>query len=253
MARKTKYSEYYKQYQRKVSALRKQGIELLNSDVFQSEKTLRRWGISGKDLARSTRYLKQHLKTLEKHEAVDVSTGEILTVGEIKKMKASERAKRGAKTRKANKEAERAFWSGETDVHLNTPQMGDIVTSNVYDELIAKITTPVATDTVFGSKRKSENIRMSVNAQSYLHKLFTDAINEVGTQVLGERLEKNADIIEQDIEYILNASKGVELSSALHRVAVVIKGGNLEEYEKALINQEQELGTSWDVNDQYYE
>lgn len=253
MARKTKYSEYYKQYQRKVSALRKQGIELRYPEVYQTEKTLRRWGIKGKELSKITRDLKKQLKTFSKHEAIDISTGEILTVGELKKSKASERAKRGAKTRKANKEAERAFWSVETELHLNTPQMGDIVTSNVYEELISKIQSPVDTDTVFGSKRKSENIRMSENAQNYLQMLFSKALKEYGSQTLGERLEKYADIIEQDIDYILNASKGVELSSALHRVAVVIKGGNLDEYEKERINQEQELGTSWDVNDYYYE
>ena len=66
---KSKYSQYYKQYQRKISALRKQNIELRGANVYQTESQLRKWGIKGRDLAKITRQLKTDIKNLAKHEA----------------------------------------------------------------------------------------------------------------------------------------------------------------------------------------
>ena len=170
---KSKYSQYYKQYQSKISALRKQNIELRGANVYQTETQLRKWGIQGRDLAKITRQLKSDIKNLGKQEAFSTVTGEILTVEKLKHEQASERAKRGAETRKRNKESAREFWTTDNqptthdlngEYHLNQPQLGDITNSNFVAEFLSRITSPIPTETIYGKKRKNANIERAQEA-----------------------------------------------------------------------------------------
>lgn len=259
---KSKYSEYYKQYQRKVSALRKQNIELRGANVYQTESQLRKWGIQGRDLAKITRQLKADIKNLAKQEAFSTVTGEISTVGDLKHERVSERAKRSAETRKRNKESARVFWSTDKQLtthsldgerHLNQPQLGDITKDNFIEEFLNRITTPVPTQLIYGNRRRRENIKRSEEAQSVLLTLFREAISKDGDIVVGEGLANNWEAVKHHIEVILTDSKGVNVASSLEAIGEIISGRDLSIAERDALNTEQENMFSWDVDDNTYE
>lgn len=259
---KSKYSQYYKQYQRKISALRKQNIELLGANVYQTETKLRKWGIQGRDLARITRQLKADVKNLSKQEAYSTETGEISTVGALKHSLASERAKRAAETRNRNKKSAREFWTTDKqptthgldgEYHLNQPQLGDISNQHFVDDFLIRITSPVPTETIYGNRRKRANIEMAQEAQSSLLKLYLSAIDKDGEIAVGERLANNWDAIKLHLEVILTDSKGVNVASSLEAIGEIISGRTLSVVERDSLNNEQESLYSWDIEDNTYE
>lgn len=267
---KSKYSQYYKQYQRKISALRKQNIELLGANVYQTESQLRKWGIQGRDLAKITRQLKSDIKNLSKQEAYSTATGEISTVGSLKHVLASERAKRGAETRKRNKKSAQEFWSTDkhpttkdlkNDVHLRKlsgtklkqPQLGDISNQHFVDDFLSRITAPVPTETAYGNRRKRANIEMAEEAQSALLSLYYSTIDKDGEIAVGERLANNWDAIKLHLEVVLTDSKGVNVASSLEAIGEIISGRTLSVVERDALNNEQESLYSWDIEDNTYE
>lgn len=267
---KSKYSQYYKQYQRKVSALRKQNIELRGANVYQTESQLRKWGIQGRDLSKITRQLKSDIKNLSKQEAYSTVTGEISTVGVLKHELASERAKRGAETRKRNKKSAHEFWSTDkqpttkdlkNNVHLRKPsgtklkqpQLGDISNQHFVDDFLIRITTPVPTETIYGNRRKRVNIEMAQEAQSSLLELYRSTIDKDGEIVVGERLANNWDVIKLHLEVVLTDSKGVNVASSLEAIGEIISGRTLSVVERDALNDEQESLYSWDIEDNVYE
>lgn len=259
---KSKYSQYYKQYQRKVSALRKRNIELRGANVYQTESQLRKWGIQGRDLAKITRQLKADIKNLAKQEAYSTETGEISTVGALKHALASERAKRSAETRRRNKESAKKFWTTDIQptthdlkntVHLKQPQLGDMANQNFIDDFLARITSPVPTETIYGIRRKRANIEMAQEAQSALLELYRNTIKKDGEIAVGERLANNWDVIKIHLEVVLTDSKGVNVASSLEAIGEIISGRTLSVVERDSLNNEQESLYSWDIEDNTYE
>lgn len=259
---KSKYSLYYKQYQRKISALRKQNIELRGANVYQTESQLRKWGIQGRDLAKITRQLKADIKNLSKQEAYSTATGEISTVEKLKHELASERGKRSAETRKRNKKAEKEFWSTDKQptihdlkhpVHLKQPQAGDMTIQHFVDDFLVRIITPAPIETLYGNRRKRANIERAEEAQSALLTLFHSTVNKDGLIVVGERLANNWDAIKLHLEVVLTDSKGVNVASSLEAIGEIISGRTLSVVERDALNDEQESLYSWDIEDNTYE
>lgn len=267
---KSKYTQYYKQYQRKVSALRKQNIELRGANVYQTESQLRKWGIQGSDLAKITRQLKSDIKNLSKQEAYSTETGEISTVHVLKHELASGRAKRGAETRKRNKQSAQEYWSTDkhpttkdlnnnvhlrkpSDTKLKQPQLGDISNQHFIDDFLIRITTPIPTETIYGNSRKRANIEMAQEAQSALLELYLSAIDKDGEIAVGERLANNWDAIKLHLEVVLTDSKGVNVASSLEAIGGIISGRTLSVLERDALNDEQETLYSWDIEDNTYE
>lgn len=259
---RSKYSQYYKQYQRKISALRKQNIELRGANVYQTETQLRKWGVQGRDFAKITRQLKTDIKNLSKQEAYSTETGEISTVGALKHELASERAKRSAETRKRNKQSAQEFWSTDkqptthdlkNQVHLKQPQLGDMTNQHFVDDFLARITAPVPIETIYGNRRKRANIEMAEEAQSALLSLYYITINKDGEIAVGERLANNWDAIKLHLEVVLTDSKGVNVASSLEAIGEIINGRTLSVVERDALNDEQESLYSWDIEDNTYE
>ncbi len=267
---KSKYSQYYKQYQRKVSALRKQNIELRGANVYQTETKLRKWGIQGRDLAKITRQLKADIKNLAKQEAYLTTTGEISTVGKLKHELASEHAKRSSEKRKRNKQSAQEFWSTDNqpttkdlknNVHLRKqsktelkqPQLGDISNQQFIDGFLSRITVPIPTETIYGNRKKRVNIEMAEEAQSALLELYLSTIDKDGEIVVGERLANNWDAIKVHLEVVLTDSKGVNVVSSLEAIGEIISGRTLSVVERDALNDEQEALYSWDIGDNTYE
>lgn len=259
---RSKYSQYYKQYQRKVSALRKQNIELRGANVYQTESQLRKWGIQGRDLAKITRQLKADINNLAKQEAYSTATGEISTVGALKHELASERAKRSAETRKRNKDSAKKFWTTDKQptthdlkntVHLKQPQLGDMTNQNFIDDFLVRITSPVPTETIYGNRRKRANIEMAQEVQSALSELYRSTIDKDGEIAVGERLANNWDLIKLHLEVVLTDSKGVNVASSLEAIGGIITGRKLSVVDRDALNEEQESLYSWDIEDNTYE
>ena len=259
---KSKYSQYYKQYQSKVSALRKQNIELRGANVYQTESQLRKWGIQGRDLAKITRQLKTDIKNLAKQEAYSTVTGEISTVGELKHTLASERAKRGAKTRKRNRESAREFWTTNKEltthdlkkpVHLKQPQLGDISNQHFVDDFLSRISVPVPTETIYGTRRKRARIEMAEEAQSTLLDIFYKTLNKDGEIIVGERLANNWGVIGIHLEAIFRESRGVSVIASLEAIGEILTGGKLSVSERNGLDEEQENLYSWSIEDNTYE
>ena len=259
---KSKYSQYYKQYQRKVSALRKQNIELRGANVYQTESQLRKWGIQGRDLAKITRQLKADIKNLAKQEAYSTTTGEISTVGKLKHELASVRAKRSAETRKRNKESAREFWGIvnlptthdlDSEYHLKQPQLGDITNSNFITEFLSRLTSSIPTENIYGKKRKNTNIEMAQEGQSALLELYRSIIDKDGEIAVGERIANNWDAIKLHLEVVLTDSKGVNVASSLEAIGEIISDRALSVVERDSLNNEQESLYSWDIEDNVYE
>lgn len=267
---KSKYTQYYKQYQRKVSALRKQNIELRGANVYQTETKLRKWGIQGRDLAKITRQLKTDIKNLAKQEAYSTVTGEISTVGKLKHELAHERAKRSAETRKRNKQSAQEFWTTDkqpttkdlknnvhlrktSDAKLKQPQLGDISNQQFIDGFLSRITVPVPIKTIYGNRKKIANIEMAEEAQSALLELYLSTIDKDGEIVVGERLANNWDAIKLHLEIVLTDSKGVNVASSLEAIGEIISGRTLSVVERDALNDEQESLYSWDIGDNTYE
>lgn len=259
---KSKYTQYYKQYQRKVSALRKQNIELRGANVYQTESQLRKWGIKGRDLAKITRQLKADIKNLAKQDAYSTTTGEISTVGKLKHELASERAKRSAETRKRNKQSAKGFWETDKlptirdikgDLHLREPQLGDIANSNFTVDFLNRISSPIPTETIYGNRRKRVIIETAQEAQSALLELYRSTIDNEGEIAVGERLADNWDAIKIHLEVVLTDSKGVNVASSLEAIGEIISGRTLSVVERDSLNNEQESLYSWDIGDNTYE
>lgn len=267
---KSKYTQYYKQYHRKVSALRKQNIELRGANVYQTENQLRKWGIQGRDLAKITRQLKADINNLVKQEAYSTVTGEISTVGKLKHELASERAKRSAETRKRNKKFAQEFWTTDklpttkdlknnvhlrkpSDTKLKQPQLGDISNQHFVDDFLMRITTATPTETIYGNRRKRASIEMAQEAQSSLLELYRSIIDKDGEIAVGERLADNWDVIKIHLEVVLTDSKGVNVASSLEAIGEIISGRKLSVVERDALNNEQESLYSWDVEDNTYE
>lgn len=267
---KSKYSQYYKQYQRKVSALRKQNIELRGANVYQTESQLRKWGIQGKDLARITRQLRSDIKNLSKQGAYSTETGEISTVGALKHSLASERAKRAAETRNRNKKSAQEFWSTDkqpttkdlknnvhlrnvSDTKLKQPQLGDISNQHFVDDFLSRISEPVPTDTIYGTRRKRERIEMAEEAQSTLLDIFYNTLNKDGEIIVGERLANNWDVIGIHLEAIFRESRGVAVITSLEAIGEILTGGKLSVSERNGLDEEQENLYSWSIEDNTYE
>lgn len=266
----SKYTQYYKQYHRKVSALRKQNIELRGANVYQTETQLRKWGIQGRDLAKITRQLKADIKNLVKQEAYSTVTGEISTVGKLKHELASERAKRSAETRKRNKKSAQEFWYTDkqpttkdlknnvhlrkpSDTKLKQPQLGDISNQHFIDDFLIRITNPAPTETIYGNRRKRANIEMVQEAQSALLELYRSAIDKDGEIAVGERLANNWNAIKIHLEVVLTDSKGVNIASSLEAIGEIISSRTLSVVERDALNDEQEALYSWDIGDNTYE
>lgn len=260
--RKSKYSQYYKEYQRKISALRKQNIELRGANVYQTESQLRKWGIQGRDLAKITWQLKADINNFAKQEAYLTTTGEISTVGKLKNELASERAKRSAETRKRNRESAREFWSTDKQptmhdlknpVHLKQPQLGDISNQHFVDDFLARITAPVPTESTYGIRRKRERIEMTEKAQSTLLDMFFKTMNKDGEIMVGERLANNWDVIGIRLETIFRESRGVAVITSLEAIGEILTGRKLTVSERNGLDEEQENLYSWDIEDNVYE
>lgn len=266
---KSKYSQYYKQYQRKISALRKQNIELRGANVYQTESQLRKWGIQGRDLARITRQLRADIKNLSKQGAYSTETGEISTVGALKHSRASERAKQAAETRNKNKKSAREFWTTDkqpstkdlkNDVHLRTPkeklkqpQLGDISNQHFVDDFLMRITEPVPTETAYGRRIKRERIKTAEEAQSALLDIFFKVLNKDGEIIVGERLANNWDVIGIHLEAIFRESRGVAVIASLEAVGEILTGRKLTVSERNGLDEEQENLYSWGIEDNTYE
>lgn len=91
MAKKqSAYTRYRNNYLARVRRLNKRGIYLLDDKIPETEKQLKKKGITGKQLTKETNKLKRELKNFKQKEAYSKQTGVRGTVEELRKSQGQE-------------------------------------------------------------------------------------------------------------------------------------------------------------------
>lgn len=156
------------------------------------------------------------------------------------KLERSARAKKAAKTRKENKEAERLFFSDEqtgksSDAYL--PIKENIIISNFIDGLIEKLQEP-SEEYYYFSTRKGKQVKhkdslagVRNDRKKYLLGLLYREINNIGKEGVANRLENKQDEISDLINVINADSDSNAIYQASTRVASFITDGD---YQKIL-------------------
>lgn len=198
-------------------------------------------------------------------EYVDTATGEILNGFKARQLERKESARKATETRKRNKEAERKFWSGESDEKKDNylPDGGDIIFHNVYNDFISKIPDRSAYDelitslneqtpsvTPFGKKRQYQAYEYSEKGRTTLLSITLHTLSKIGQSNLGWRLEQNKDKVHELVTYVLYGSDGSKIATATSELASIILGRKLEMTDlRDIGKQEEENEDGWVIDE----
>lgn len=192
---------------------------------------------------------------------VDRETGTIYSGTRGREIEREQAGKKAARTRKENKEAERQFWEGVqpgstssgSDVYTGSlpPSGGEIIYDNIVEEIIRRLTEPIKAEVIsfyYGRKFKRTTYLMELvqkRAQELVD--FIDSITKKdGKSAIGWRLQDHAMELQQYIDYLLYASSSEQVELAFQAIMRVMKGAELTQSEKELVNAVAETYESWD-------
>lgn len=216
MAKKqSAYTRYRNNYMARVRRLKKKGIKL-DEPIPETEKQLRKKGITGKKLSAETRKMKKSLETFESKKAYNEETGEVGTVKDLRKSK-----KDGIPPE------DLAF--------------------RVFQDFVQKISQPVpdpSTTKNYGYRKALEETRRQ---QITLNMLIDMMIDEVGEVEIGRRLIKSGgEYIDLLIKGLYASDSTIVLTSGTE-LAGIIKGTPLS------LKEALDLGEDLNVDDVDYE
>lgn len=182
---------------------------------------------------------------------VDEETGEFMSGPRRVEVERSERSRKAYATRRKNKAAEQAFYSGEEPDHPVEeeyyPDLYEIVFDNVWDEFITKISRPPGEhyySAQSGKKLKKWQrlTEATKEAQSSILALANQLLATDGKQVLGKRLADNWTNVEMSINYILYGSDAVRIATSATQIMMILQGSNLTPSQNRSISEEAEEG-----------
>lgn len=193
MAKKqSAYTRLRNNYLARVRRLKKKGIKL-DEPIPETEKQLRKKGITGQKLSAETRKMKKSLDTFESKKAYNEETGEVGTVEQL---------------RKSQKDA--------------IPP--EDLAFRVFQDFVQKISQPVpdpSTTKNYGYRKALEETRRQ---QITLIMLIDNMVEEVGEVEIGRRLIKSGgEYIELLIKGLYASDSTVVLTSGTE-LAGIIKG-----------------------------
>lgn len=188
-------------------------------------------------------------------EYVDTSTGEIITgkEGRTRERKAS--AYKASVTRRRNKEAERRFWTGETDSQSTNqqhkgvkyyPDGGEIIYHNILEDFITRLSEETPEYTPYGKKRQYHVYEESERGRKTLYTITMSVKNEIGESALGWRIQENSEEVQDLLICVFYGSSSELISTSVNRLARIIKGSELTMSELMDIGYEQEQNESWE-------
>lgn len=216
MAKKqSTYTRLRNNYLARVRRLKKKGI-ILEEPIPETEKQLRKKGITGQKLSAETRKMKKSLDTFESKKAFNQETGEVSTVEDLRKSQ-----------RDAIPPEDLAF--------------------RVFQDFVQKISLPVPDPSTATNYKYRKALEETRRQQITLIMLIDNMTDEVGEVTIGRRL------IESGGEYIdslvkgLYASDSTEVLASGTELAGIIKGTPLT-LEEAI-----DLGEDLNVDEVDYE
>lgn len=204
-----------------------------------------------------TRYTKARVRELEKLTAKELYKhavyGGAITEGEEipgelgKRAENIYRARKAAATRKANKEADRRFWTHEdAEEHYDElPKGGQTIYRNVLDDFISKLSQPIAQFTPWQKKRSKQAMYESERQRKTLYSLTMHIVARDGEETVGWRIQSDPGL-DDYLTYVLRGSKAEEIQTASNHVAEVIKGSSLSAIELRDLAYESENEENWE-------
>lgn len=173
-----------------------------------------------------------------------LTDGEIISATEAIKLERSLRAIKSVETRKLNKKAEEEFFSPPPKKVMS--DSGYMMFTNVFDDFIARLSTPTPELTYFGNKRQLINYETSERSRITLYNLTIREVNKVGKGELGYRLEQHADEVQDLIVVVLYGSDAAKIASATARLASIITD-SLTTQELLDLSEEEEYNEDWEL------
>lgn len=219
MAKKKK-TQYTRQRNRVTSYIRKlRKAGLVVDIVFPTERELRKSGVKGSELTKLTL--------------------------ELKKIKPKE-LRSLAKPVSITKQEPTNTPGFEPPTKKVMQDSGYMMYHNVFDEFIARISTPTPELTYYGNKRQVNNREVSERSRVTLYNLTMREVAKVGEVELGYRLEKHSDEVQDLIMVVLYGSDAAKIASATSRLASIITGG-LTVPELMDLAYEEEANEDWEL------
>lgn len=190
----------------------------------------------------------------KKMKFVDRETGVIYSGTRGRELEREQAGKKAARTRKENKEAEREFWDGimhEPGPVEPGPSGGEIIYDNIVEEIIRRLTEPVSEEAIsfyYGRKfKRGSNLMETVRKRAQeLLDFIENLTKKDGKSAIGWRLQDHAMEIQQYIDMLLYASSSDQVELAFQAIMRIIKGAELTQSEKELVNAVSETYESWD-------
>lgn len=185
----------------------------------------------------------------KKMKFVDRETGVIYSGPRGREIEREQAGKRAARTRKENKEAERKFWCGVQP--SPEPSGGEIIYDNIVEEIIRRLTEPISEEAIsfyYGRKfKRGSNLMETVRKRAQeLLDFIENLTKKDGKSAIGWRLQDHAMEIQQYIDMLLYASSSDQVELAFQAIMRIIKGAELTQSEKELVNAVSETYESWD-------
>lgn len=216
MAKKSStYTRLRNNYLARVRRLKKKGI-ILDEPIPETEKQLRKKGITGQKLSAETRKMKKSLDTFKSKKVYNKETGEVGTVEDLRKSQ-----------RNAIPPEDLAF--------------------RVFQDFVEKISLPIPDPSTTKNYKYRKALEETRRQQITLIMLIDNMVEEVGEVAIGRRL------IDSGGEYIdslikgLYASDSTEVLASGTELAGIIKGTPLT-LEEAF-----DLGEDLNVDEVDYE
>ena len=239
----TNQREYAKQVKRIKQAVRraeKRGYIFDENIVPQTPKRITQKAIQQlKEITPNTLY--------SQAKYIDTSSGEIITGAEGRKLERQKSAKKAKETRERNKRKQKKKDKEQEPYY---PNGGEIITSNVLDEFIERLSQPTqeVSTNQWGKKyrRFQDAVEESRRSKATLLSITYRVIDEIGRDALGWRLETQATEVSTLTDYVLYGSNSSTIASACARLASIINGGPLSLQELEDISEQEEYGEDWE-------
>lgn len=171
----------------------------------------------------------------------EATQGEIVSGVRGRELERSQSAKKAARTRKANRESAKRFWSGEQQEARGYETMYN----NLLDNFISRLSAPTSSYTVYGSRRKQEIFDISENERLTLYTILQSEIQLKGLDNVMNNLNKQAERINRLLDIVLYDSKAEMIQVASYTLAGIIQQTPLSLRQRQTLADMEEVYEDW--------
>lgn len=190
---------------------------------------------------------------------IDRETGVIYSGARGRDIERAKSAKKGAETRRRNKQAEQRFWSGETPTEPEHEEQksqggfvdgGEVIFENIVDELIRRLSQPIEDTYIsyfYGTKRRRQKaiVELIQKRANELLAIIDSAVASEGKSKIGWRLQDHVTDVEPFLNGLLYASEEYSVEVSFVGLMRIIKGDNLTKEEQEVAESVSETFEDW--------